>query len=347
VLLTAKATFARFDLWHALPLLALLILIVVLTPLSEVPKIRRRVLVSIVASVAVMELGLATAGAFAFGYPDRIVVAVQAPSQAIDRLLTLALPGHVDRRIQQAKARQRELYAIPHRFIQTIGSSTVHIDPTEASAAWAYDFNWRPVPVFQTYQAYAPSLDNLNSESLIKGRPQFVLSRLSSASPAIGIIDGRVGVQESPRYSRALLCNYAVEGIEDNWALFRYTGNRCGPLTALFQVDVRQSEVIEVPAPTSPGTAVLAEIDLQPTVVDTLLQGTVASVIIPTIALDGVTYRFMTPNAAEPFLVNVPSPVNGTNLEIHARKISIGRVPALGQAPVAARIHFYEMRVDQ
>ena len=121
---------------------------------------------------------------------------VQAPVQAVDRLVTLALPGHVDQRVEQAKTRQRALYAIPDRFIKSIGSGTVHIDPYETSAVWAYDLAWRPAPVFQTYQAYTPTLDGLNSESLATG-PQFVLSRLSSASPAIGI-DGRLGVKNPP-----------------------------------------------------------------------------------------------------------------------------------------------------
>ncbi|BCI88901.1 hypothetical protein NIIDMKKI_41070 [Mycobacterium kansasii] len=86
---------------------------------------------------------------------------------------------------------------------------------------WAYDLAWRPTLVFQTYQALTPMLDALNGESLTNG-PEFVLSRLSPALPAVGI-DGRLGVQESPLYSRALLCNYTLSGIENRWALFKHT----------------------------------------------------------------------------------------------------------------------------
>jgi hypothetical protein len=269
---------------------------------------------------------------------------VQAPVQAVDRLVTLALPGHVDQRVEQAKARQRALYAISDRFIKTIGSGTVHIDPKETSAVWAYDFAWRPVPVFQTYAAYNPTLDHLNSESLAKG-PQFVLSRLSPASPAIGAY-GRLGVQESPRYSRALLCNYTVSGVENRWALFAHTGSHCGPLTALSQVPVHGNEVITVPAPSGPDMAVLVGIDLERTVVDRLFQGTVAPLTISTVVLDGVAYRLIAANAAEPFLVNAPASVDGTNLQIHAHTIGVGCAPSLGQCDVAARLRFYEMRVE-
>ncbi|MGV7479259.1 hypothetical protein PJK53_29325, partial [Mycobacterium kansasii] len=79
----------------------------------------------------------------------------------------------MQRKIEQAKARQRALYGIPDHFIQTIGSSTVHVDPHEISAVWAYDLAWHPTPVFQTYQALTPMLDALNGESLANG-PQFV-----------------------------------------------------------------------------------------------------------------------------------------------------------------------------
>ena len=341
-LIQARAAFARLDLWHVFPLLGFIVLVGAIAPPSGT---RRRAFVVVLAAIVVVELGAGTAGTFALGYPDRFVAAVQAPGQAVERLVTLALPGRVDQRVGQAKARQRALYAIPDRFIKTIGSGTVHIDPDETSAVWAYDFAWHPAPVFQTYAAYTPTLDDLNGESLATG-PQFVLSRLSPASPALDWVDGRLGVQESPRYSRALLCNYTVKGVENRWALFTHTGPRCGPLTALSQVPVRGNDVITIPAPSRPGMAVLVGIDLEPTVVDRLFQGRVAPLTIPTVVLDGSTCRLIAANAAEPFLVNSPASVDGTNLQIHAHTIGLGRAPSLGQSDVVARLRFYEMRVE-
>ena len=340
--LTAKTAFARLSLLHCYPLLGFIVVTVAITPLSRT---LRRIFVVLVAALLIIELGASTAGALAFDYPDRTVAAVQAPIQAIDRLVTLALPGHVDQRVKQAKARLRALYAIPDHFVKAIGSGTVEIDPTETAAVWAYDFAWRPVPVFQTHQAYTPTTDNLNSETLTAG-PQFVLSRRSPASPATGSIDGRLEVQQSPRYSRALLCNYAVSGVENRWALFTRSGSHCGPLTALSDVRVRENDVIPVPAPSRPGMAVLVGIDLYPTVFDRLFQGALVPLTIPTLVLDGCTYRLIAANAAEPFLVNTPASVAGTNLEVHAHTIGVGRAPSFGRGAVAARLRFYEMRVD-
>jgi len=341
--ITAKKEFGRLDLGNFYVLLGLIVVAVAITPLSGT---RRRAFVMVVVAIVFVALGAERAFLLPVGdhVHDRIVAAVQAPVQAVERLVTLALPGHVDHRVEQAKARQRALYAIPDRFIKTIGSGTVHIDPYETSAAWAYDLAWRPAPVFQTYQGNTRTLDDLNSESLAKG-PRFVLSRLSPASPATGI-DGRLGVQESPRYARALLCNYTVKGIENRWALFTHTGPHCGPLTALSQVPVHGNDVITFPAPSGPDMAVLVGIDLEPTVVDRLFQGAVAPLTTFTVVLDGVTYRLIAANAAEPFLVTTPAWVDGTNLQIHAHTIGVGRIPSLGQGDVAARLRFYEMRVE-
>ncbi len=338
-----RSALGRSDVIHFYVLLGLIVVAVAITPLSRT---WRRAFVVILTAMVIVGLSAERALLLAFGdhVHDRSVAAVQAPGQAIDRLVTLALPGHVDRRIKQAKARQRALYAIPDRFIKTIGTGTVHIDPDQTSAAWAYDLAWRPAPEFQTYAAYNPTLDGMNSESLATGT-QFVLSRLSAASPAVGM-DGRLGVQESPRYSRALLCNYTVSGVESRWALFRRSGPHCGPLTPLSQVPVRGNDVISVPAPSGLDKAVVVGIDLQPTVVERLFQGTLVPLTISTVVLDGVSYRLVAANAAEPFLVNSPASVDGTNLQIRAHTISVGGAPSLGQGDVAARLRFYEMRVE-
>ena len=136
-----------------------------------------------------------------------------------------------------------------------------------------------------------------------------------------------------------------MSGVENRWALFTRTGPHCGPLIALSQVPVRGNDVITVPAPSGPDMAVLVGIDLKPTVIDRLFQGTVAPLTTFTVVLDGVAYRLIAANAAEPFLLNAPASVDGTNLQIRAHTIGVGRTPSLGQGNVAARLRFYEMRV--
>jgi hypothetical protein len=65
------------------------------------------------------------------------------------------------------------------------------------------------------------------------------------------------------------------------------------------------------------------------------------------VVLDGVTYRLIVANAAEPFLLNTPVLVDGTNLQIDARTIGVvGHTSSIGQQG-AVRLRFYEMRVGQ
>lgn len=348
-MIPAKSAFSKPDIWHLYALLGLIIVAVAITPLSGT---RGRALVVVVLATTLVLLGAEYAVVvLAGGYPpdtSRFAEALRAPAQTVDRLVTLALPGRVDQRVAEAKARQRALYAIPDRFIKTIGSSTVHVDPYETSAAWAYDLSWRPAPVYQTSAANTPALDDLNSESLANG-PKFILSRQSPASPATGVggMGGRLGVEESPRYSRALLCNYTLTGAENRWALFTRTGPHCGPLTALSEVTVHGNDVIAVPTPSGPNMAVLVGIDLQPSAVDRLFQGTIAPPTAWTVVLDGVTYRLIVANAAEPFLLSTPVLVNGTNLQIDAHTIGVvGHTSSIGQQG-AVRLRFYEMRVGQ
>jgi hypothetical protein len=321
-LITAHAALGRFERGHSFALICLIVVTAVITPLSG---IRRRAFVLVVVAGVVLDLGLST---FFDKFPDpRMRAAVQAPRQAVDRLVTLVQPGRLDQRVERTKARQRAQYAIPERFIETIGSGTVHIDSYETSAVWAYDFAWWPVPVFQSYAAYTPALDDLNSESLATGGPEFILSQ-----PRRFGIDRRLLREESPRYVRALLCNYTMSGRENGWTLFtRRDSPRCGPLTPLSEIRIDGNDVA-VPAPSGPDMAVLVGIDLEPTVLDRLFQGALAPLSIPTVVLDGVPYRLVPGNAAEPFLV-------------YAHTIGVGRSPSLGQGNVAARLRFYEMQM--
>ncbi|BBX61121.1 hypothetical protein MSAS_02950 [Mycobacterium saskatchewanense] len=241
-LISAKTAYGRFDYGHVYILLSLIIVTVAIAPRWSARQ--QMIAIAVVTAFAV----------FLGGIPfvtDRGSAAALAPMRAVTRLLTLATPGQTQRQIEQAQARQRANYAVPAQFIQSMGSGTVHIDPIDTSVAWSYSIGWHPVPVFQTYAAFTPALDTLNSESLTNG-PQFVLSRVSPVTPARGI-DGRLAIQESPSYDRTLLCDYALDGVEDRWALFARSAPRCGPLTALSEVTVRDHDVITVPAPPETG----------------------------------------------------------------------------------------------
>ncbi|BCI88900.1 hypothetical protein NIIDMKKI_41060 [Mycobacterium kansasii] len=89
----------------------------------------------------------------------------------------------------------------------------------------------------------------------------------------------------------------------------------------------------------------LVGIDLDQTFGDRYFHGKIAPLSTFTLVVDGVTYRLIAKNAAEPFLVNTPASAADTNLQIHAHSIGVGRTVNLNEPSVTARLRFYEMRV--
>lgn len=333
-----KTAFGRFDIWHFSIFLGLIVVVVTLFSAEE---IRHRA-----AWIAATVLVFTSIG----GIPaltNRANTALTAPPEGLERVITLTFPGLLVHRIEDARARQRDSYGVPRQFLDEIGSRTVHVDPYETSVVWAYNLAWHPAPVFATYSAYTPTLDKLNADTLANG-PDFVLSRISEASPAVGI-DERLSTQESPLYYRALLCNYDLRGVLNGWALYaRMTSSHCGPLIELSNVEIGMRRNIAVPTPSGRDKAILAGIDLEPNLRDQLFQGTIAPLQAFTVLVDGNVYRLIASNAAEPFLISTPESTARTNLTINARTIGVGRTPSPvlpNDGYVQGRLRFYEMSV--
>ncbi|MEA2404112.1 MAG: hypothetical protein QOE08_759, partial [Thermoleophilaceae bacterium] len=84
--------------------------------------------------------------------------------------------------------------------LAALNGRTVHVAPYEASVVWAYNLRWKPMPVFQSYQAYTRGLDEVNARALEKpSGPERIL--LGAQPP----VDGRVPGWESPAAVTAML----------------------------------------------------------------------------------------------------------------------------------------------
>ncbi|MCZ6513480.1 MAG: hypothetical protein O6857_06080, partial [Nitrospinae bacterium] len=76
---------------------------------------------------------------------------------------------------EEMKASLRKYYKIEDPLLELIGEKTVDIFPWEISLAYAYDLKWKPRPVMQSYVAYTPQLDKLNSDYFERTPPETVL----------------------------------------------------------------------------------------------------------------------------------------------------------------------------
>ncbi|MDP9334159.1 MAG: hypothetical protein M3Q30_12755, partial [Actinomycetota bacterium] len=101
-------------------------------------------------------------------------------------------------RLEAAADEIREFHNVSPGVVAHLLDQTVHADPWDVSAVWAYGLRWRPVPMFQSYAAFSVSLDELNAHRLEDpDGPVGVLQRPQS-------LDGRFSPWESPAYMEAL-----------------------------------------------------------------------------------------------------------------------------------------------
>jgi hypothetical protein len=111
----------------------------------------------------------------------------------------------------------RELYPdnLPSEFLSQAKNKTVDIFPHHIAVLYAYDLNWSPRPVFQSYSAYTPLLDQMNASHFEKNNApdNIVYSYLS--------VDNRYLLFDEPAVFRTLLKNYEVQSLDDYLILQR------------------------------------------------------------------------------------------------------------------------------
>ena len=104
---------------------------------------------------------------------------------------------------------------LPHAFHQAVGGGTVDVEPWNISAVAANGWRWQPRPVFQSYAAFTPALDNLNARHIQSpGAADFVLVNWET-------IDSRHPFLDDPASWRARLDRYAPDYANDRAVLMR------------------------------------------------------------------------------------------------------------------------------
>jgi hypothetical protein len=171
-------------------------------------------------------------------------------------------PGYRDELAAEARASMRATYRLDPRIVAALGQRSVQIDPWEIGIAWAYDLNWHPLPVAQTYSAYTPGLDEMNSRALEGAHAPATILRYRGGEPGLGSgsIDGRFPGWESPEAMRTMLCEYRATITTARFQLLERSGGRCGYVRRLGAVRADTGTPIDVPAPPNPETMVFARI---------------------------------------------------------------------------------------
>jgi hypothetical protein len=236
-----------------------------------------------------------------------------------------------------ARAEMISNLRMPPHVLRDLRSHTVDVEGTEQGAVWTLGLDWRPEPVFQSYAAFTPALDDLDAEFLVSPRAPERVLRLY---PLIGV-DGRNSAFDAPNAFLALVCNYRETYSNGALEVLAHATNRCGPSRRLGGVTIDAGEPVRVP---HGGTdeLVYARIDIPRPFADRLRELAWKPAHIPAIVLDGTSYRFLAANASGPLLMRMPSSAGipaSVLLDAHVNRF---RLEGL-RSPL--KIDFYAVRV--
>lgn len=181
-----------------------------------------------------------------------------------DQVASLASASRRERLREQGRQGLFALYMIEPRMLAAMQGRTVAVEPWEIAAAWAYELDWQPLPVFQNYSAYTSELDRLNAdavaaadgpERILRENPPLVYPEFPTAD-----IDGRFSAWDPPAQARAVLCNFAPIVTDERWQVLGRVPERCGADRPLGAVEGKAGEPVPVPAP-RPGEVVSVRIE--------------------------------------------------------------------------------------
>ena len=216
------------------------------------------------------------------------------PVQRTDRAITQAGDLLIPAERRQARDTSRFLmgggYAIDPKTRRLVGDNPVDVQPWEAGIAWAYDLDWRPVPVFQTYQAYTSDLDQRNADALasdggpqrilrhltgggytltpssVEGRPRSELQEVNTLS-----VDGRYSAYDTPAVASAMLCHFEALRTTRTYQVLSRVPDRCGEPRPLGSRTAEYGEPIDVPLGPDREDVVIARVHgLEPTGIERL-----------------------------------------------------------------------------
>jgi len=175
--------------------------------------------------------------------------------QASEGAVLLASPGRRTQAVTEARESMQQAYGIEAGTRSLIEGHSVHIHPWEAGVAWAFPrLAWAPMPIFQSYSAYTPALDEANARFLSSSAAPERILREQQA------IDSRNPDWESPAATLAMVCHYVEVHTRDRWQVLDRVSNRCGGKEPLGTVETKIGQTVQVPDPGSHDRIMLAHV---------------------------------------------------------------------------------------
>jgi hypothetical protein len=226
---------------------------------------------------------------------------LDAAKSAGGQLLTVVDAGRRARLTVRSREAVKAALGVDPRLIRQLRGHTVHVDPYLTSAVWAYDLQWRPLPVFQAPSAYTAYLDNVNADTLASAEaPERILRhRLPTR-------ENFTPEFETPASFLAMLCNYREVEAVGNWQVLAHTkATRCGAPRPLGTV--KGSASIPVSVPRGRVTDVVyARFRLSQSLGDRVLMLLYKKPLPPSALFDDGSSQLIQATAGNPHVLHVP-----------------------------------------
>ena len=187
------------------------------------------------------------------GYP--LTDPIANLGDGVATLATFADPGRLDDEIAESRASLADAYGLDQETVDLLDGRSVHVDPAETAAIWAYDLDWAPLPAFQPYVAWTPELDRRNAERLADDAeaPELILREAENRL-------GRFPAFDSPEAMVEMLCHYEAVRTDGRWQVLERVADRCGERESLGTVEGAWDEPIPVPE-AGPDELVIAAVE--------------------------------------------------------------------------------------
>jgi hypothetical protein len=234
VLVTAfKAGFVSHENFHMATFYATILGACLAFRLPRRPAFR---LVALVAIAAVAAAGFTTSVA---GYP--LTNPIENARNGVATLATMADTGRLETKITSSRAALAAAYDLDPATLRLLEGHSVHVDPTETSAIWAYQLDWRPLPVYQPYVAWTEDLDARNADAVASDAgPERILRQ--PMNPL-----GRYPGFDSPAAMIEMLCHFEPLRTTPSWQVLGRVADRCGEPQPIGSVTASYGDPIPVP----------------------------------------------------------------------------------------------------
>lgn len=155
-------------------------------------------------------------------------------------------------KVGEARETVRAALAVPEPVLEALAGKTVAIEPWEITVAWAYELDWKPLPVFQNYQAYTQQLDRLNAAAAADAEdgPQALLRQMPAGAVETGgrpSIFERQPAWDPPEQSFVAFCNFVPTLTDEAWQVLSRVPDRCGEPVLAASLTVEPGQAFQIP----------------------------------------------------------------------------------------------------